>query len=158
MKKTFTLLTFLFLLISYSQKNTVVSGGVANGSTGSVSYSIGQIDYTSQISGTGFVSQGVQQPYEVIVLSENQNIIESVIVSVYPNPTKDIASIFIKDFTNYEKLEFQLIDSNGKIIFENQRIISDYTAIDLSILTSGIYILKLMGDGKMISTFKMIKN
>jgi hypothetical protein len=40
------------------------AGGEATGSGGSVSYSVGQVVYTTNTGINGSVAQGVQQPYE----------------------------------------------------------------------------------------------
>jgi len=49
-----------------AQKNTVAAGGDATGVGGTVSYSIGQINYTTVTSAGGSVSQGLQQVYLLI--------------------------------------------------------------------------------------------
>lgn len=149
---------FLFIFISsYSQKNTVVSGGIATGSTGSSIYSIGQIDYKTQISTSGFVSQGVQQPYEVIVLDVTLEDEPLVNVFVYPNPTKDIATIDFKDYLNWDNLKYILVDINGKIIQKNKEITDNNTNIDISVLPLGIYFLNITTNEKLLKTFKIIK-
>ena len=149
---------FLFVFISsYSQKNTVVSGGIATGSTGSSSYSIGQIDYKTQISTTGFVSQGVQQPYEIIVLDITQHNDTFVNLIVSPNPTKDVATIYFEDYIKWDNLLYSLVDMNGKTIQENKKITDSNTSIDLSVLPLGIYFLNITTDEKPLKTFKIIK-
>ena len=149
---------FLFIFISsYSQKNTVVSGGMATGSSGSSSYSIGQIDYKTQISTSGFVSQGVQQPFEVIVLDVTHVDKPLVNIFVYPNPTKDIATIDFKDYLEWENLKYILVDINGKIIQKNKEITDNNTNIDISVLPLGIYFLNITTNEKLLKTFKIIK-
>lgn len=147
----------LFFISSYSQKNTVVSGGIATGATGSSSYSIGQIDYTTQISTSGFVSQGVQQPFEVIVLDVTHEDKPLVNIFVYPNPTKDIATIDFKDYLEWENLKYILVDMNGKIIQKNKEITDYKTNIDISVLPIGIYFLNISTNEKQLKTFKIIK-
>ena len=51
-------------LLLYGQQAVLGGGGEATGSGGTVSYSIGQIAYTSKGAG-GTVSEGVQQAFEV---------------------------------------------------------------------------------------------
>jgi hypothetical protein len=46
----------------YSQETLSASGGDATGSGGTVSYTVGQVFYTSLTGSTGTVSEGVQQP------------------------------------------------------------------------------------------------
>jgi gliding motility-associated-like protein len=53
----------------YSQQNTIVSGGEATGSGGSLSYSIGQVVYSTYSGSTYTLIQGVQQPTIVPTLT-----------------------------------------------------------------------------------------
>jgi len=48
-----------------AQQNTIAAGGLATGSGGTASYSIGQIDYITATGSGGTASQGVQQPYKL---------------------------------------------------------------------------------------------
>ncbi len=68
MKYTFFLLCAVVCLINTSanaQQNTVGAGGLATGTGGSVSYSIGQLDYVTASGSGGSASQGMQQVYKV---------------------------------------------------------------------------------------------
>jgi hypothetical protein len=61
----------LFLLFGFlipkahSQSAIVVAGGDATGTGGKVSYSVGQIAFTYASGTNGSVTQGVQQPFEI---------------------------------------------------------------------------------------------
>lgn len=63
------LVLFVLLNKDYAnaQSNTVTAGGSAVGTGGSVSFSVGEIAYTTNSSG-GLIIQGVQQPYTAIEL------------------------------------------------------------------------------------------
>ncbi|MDY2585962.1 T9SS type A sorting domain-containing protein [Winogradskyella aquimaris] len=68
------LLIAYFLCISlsmFSQENISTSGGEATGSGGAVSYSIGQVVYSTYIGSNGTLSEGVQQPQEKITYVYN---------------------------------------------------------------------------------------
>ena len=65
----FTFFSLLATLELSAQENTVASGGKATGSGGTVSYSVGQVVYTTNAGTNGSLSQGVQQPYVVSTLS-----------------------------------------------------------------------------------------
>lgn len=60
--------TFLFLFLGqtglYAQTSILASGGDNSGSGGSVSYSVGQVFYTTNTGTSGSVEQGVQHPFE----------------------------------------------------------------------------------------------
>jgi hypothetical protein len=67
-------------------------------------------------------------------------------VSIYPNPVKDNLNINIKDFSG--EVSVKIIDINGREVF-NKNINNFITSnmLDLSSFSSGIYVLKLSGEG-----------
>ncbi|HNW90642.1 MAG TPA: T9SS type A sorting domain-containing protein [Bacteroidales bacterium] len=140
-----------------AQQSVNASGGNASGTGGSVSYSVGQIVYTTNTGTNGSVAQGVQQPYEISVITaiEQAKDIDLVCIA-YPNPT---AGLFTLKVINYksEKLAYQLYDIGGKIL-ENIEITSIETVISLVGYTSAVYFLKLTDNNKEIKVFKIIKN
>ena len=132
-------------------------GGTTSGSGGSVSYSVGQVVYTTNSSGFGSVSQGVQQPYEISVvtgLEEAKDIILS--YSAYPNPVTDYLTLKIEDY-EYEKLSYKLFDSNGKLL-ESTKVTGNETTILMTNLIPSVYFLKVVKGNIEIKTFKIIKN
>jgi hypothetical protein len=160
MKKS-KILGLLFLLGMSSlklqaQQSPVASGGNAAGSGGSVSFSVGQIAYTTAFGSTGSVSQGVQQPYEIFTLGVDDFPNISLTMAVYPNPTTSWVNLKIENFTE-ENLEYQLYDLQGKLI-SNRKITQDVTQIDMSNLATAIYFLKIFNSNAPIKTFKIIKN
>jgi hypothetical protein len=67
-------------------------------------------------------------------------------VTIYPNPIKDNLNINIKDFSG--EVSIQIIDINGREVFSKN--INNYNTsntLDLSAFSSGIYVLKLNGEG-----------
>jgi gliding motility-associated-like protein len=62
------LILFLFFSISFcsifAQQNTLSAGGEATGSAGSLSYSIGQVDYENASDAVGSMELGVQHAYD----------------------------------------------------------------------------------------------
>lgn len=95
--KHITKILITFCLFGYgtillSQNAIPATGGNASGSGGSVSYSVGQVTYLINTGTSGSVAQGVQQPYEISVVTgiEEASGIE-LEFSVYPNPASDFA-------------------------------------------------------------------
>jgi len=140
-----------------AQESVNASGGNASGTGGSVSYSVGQVVYTTYTGTNGSVAQGVQQPYEISIITgiEQARGIDLVYM-VYPNPTVGLLTLKVLNY-NYEKLSYQLYDITGKVL-ENKEITSTETAISLVDYTSAIYFLKLIDNNKEIKVFKIIKN
>jgi hypothetical protein len=52
-----------------AQQSTNTAGGNATGTGGTVSFSVGQINYTTNIGTGGSACQGVQQPYEIYAVT-----------------------------------------------------------------------------------------
>jgi hypothetical protein len=70
-----------------AQEAVPAAGGTITGSSGSVSYTLGQVSYRTVSGTSGTVSQGVQQPYVISVISEVPEASEiSLDCSVSPNP------------------------------------------------------------------------
>lgn len=139
-----------------AQQNTDASGGKGYGTGGSSSYSVGQIDYTVATGSGGKITQGLQQPYEILILSgiEETDIILS--LSAYPNPTSDFVILNIKNL-NIQNMSYIVFDGNGKLI-EKQKINSSQTLIDMANLANAVYFLKVLNKGIELKTFKIIKN
>lgn len=154
------IIQLLFILIGslqlYAQEAVATSGGNAIGSTGSVSYTVGQVAYTTPTGSTGSVAQGVQQPFEIFTLTGAEFTNITVNAVAYPNPAHSTLTIAI---TNYslEFMKYQLIDIMGRTIMENS-INSTETILNMESLPMATYFLKLVDNNKEIKTFKIIKN
>ena len=152
----------LFLLFSFlipnvhSQNAVVVAGGDATGISGKVSYSVGQIAYTFSSGTNGSVALGVQQPFEISTLGNDDFPNITLEMSVYPNPTTNNVTLKISDFST-ENLSYQLFDIARKQI-SSEQISSFVTQINMDNLNSGIYFLSINNQTKTIKTFKIIKN
>lgn len=72
---------------------------------------------------------------------------------IYPNPTYDVLTIETQ--TEAKNVNYILTDLTGKVIISKNNI-SNYEQIDLSGLQSGIYLIKIIYDGK-VETKKIVK-
>lgn len=139
-----------------AQESVNATGGNASGSGGSASYSVGQVVYTANTGTNGSVSQGVQQPYEISVvtgLEEAKGI--NLSVSAYPNPTTDYLTLEVKEF-DLSNLRFQLYDMSGKLL-QSEKITNNRTSIMMINLLPSTYFLKVIQGNKEVKTFKIIK-
>jgi hypothetical protein len=142
---------------SQAQEAIPASGGNAPGSGGTVSYSVGQVVYTTSIGAYGSVAQGVQQPYEISVvtgLGEANGI--SLICSAFPNPTTDFLTLKIEGKTQLQYIA-TLYDLNGKLLV-NKKVEGTEASIDMSNLVIATYFLKVTQSNNVVKTFKIIKN
>jgi hypothetical protein len=140
--------------LMYSQETIPTSGGDATGSGGSSSYTLGQLEYTTNI-GSGTVSQGVQQAFEFQTLSNSELNTINLSAIMYPNPTSDYVMLKISDHA-LDNLSYNLIDINGKAI-SNGRITNGDTQINMQQLEMGMYIIKVSQNNQELKTFKIIK-
>jgi hypothetical protein len=150
---------FLGVFVSFlgiAQQNTVATGGNASSAGGSVSYSIGQIDYESSSNANGTVSQGVQQPFEIYPLAVDE-LFSSLEINLFPNPTSDFIQLTIGDLSKVESLNYQLTDASGRLI-QSARIQENNTQIDVQNLSSASYFLNVFVGDQPAKSFTLIKN
>ena len=149
----FTLL--LMAGIAHSQESTNTSGGEATGSGGSVSYSVGQVVYTTNSGSSGTVAQGVQHAYEISVVGVN-NTQSNISLNAFPNPATDVLTLQISNYNN-EKLMYQLYDLNGKLI-SSEQIIASLTQINTATLAISTYFIDILNqENKKVQSFKILK-
>lgn len=156
LKLSTVLLMALGITRLHAQESVNAIGGNASGSGGSVSYSMGQVSYQTYKSINGSISQGVQQPYEISVITAIENAKDiSLLVSAYPNPTNDYLTLEVKDF-NLSNLSFQMYDMNGKLL-QSDKINDIQTSIMISNLVPASYFVKVLQGSREVKTFKIIK-
>ena len=158
--KKLKLITILLLGLGLTglqaQEVIPATGGNASGSGGSASYSVGQVVYTTNTGTNGSVAQGVQQPFEISVVTgieEAKGI--NLSVSAYPNPTTDFLTLSVDNF-EVSKLSYQLYDMSGRLL-ETKKIEGNQTSIVMSNLVPATYFLKVTEGNKKVKTFKIIK-
>ena len=160
--------TFTFALsIATAQEGVNAAGGDALGSGGSASYSVGQVAYQVHSGSNGSVAEGVQQPYEISVvtaLDEAKGV--NLSFSAYPNPVVDNLTLTV-DQLPHSKISFQLHDMNGKLL-KSGEVTGSQASIEMSDLEPGTYFVKVYAAGgnvrnghiqskREVKTFKIIK-
>lgn len=154
--KTFLTLTLGFYLTNiFAQESTVSSGGNINGSSGSVCYTFGQVVCNSITGSNGTVSQGVQQPYEIFIITGINKIDKEMDLEVYPNPVSDLMNLKYTNYTN-QNLAYKIYDAAGKLI-ETKNISGSQTLIDMCTFVSGTYFIKVFSANQELKVFKIIK-
>lgn len=144
-----------------AQEAISAGGGSVAGAGGGISYTIGQVAYTA-ISGTnGSLSQGIQFPYEISVITElPEGKSFNLSFATYPNPTSDFLILSIDGVLDGNFI-YRLFDADGRFI-EEKSILDNKTKIEMQYLSTGIYILKVSASDAeglfVIKTFKIIKN
>jgi len=144
------------LTATYAQESVNATGGKALGSGGSVSYSVGQVVYTTNVSDNGSVTPGVQQSYKISVLTaldEAKGI--TLKASAYPNPTTNYLIVEVNNL-EIKDLYFELYEMSGKLL-QNEKITGEKTSIAMNHLIPATYFVKIIWGNKEAKTFKIIK-
>jgi hypothetical protein len=155
------LLFFLFTSTLYSQESLNSAGGTYRTSGGSISFSVGQVVYTTNQGLNGSVSQGIQQPYEISEVTGIEEV-KGITLNIfsYPNPIKDHLTLVIENYDE-EDLSYQLYDIMGNL-FDSNKLTGSETDIDMSNLAPATYFLKVVNiqatKTQQIKKFKIIKN
>jgi hypothetical protein len=148
------------LLMSFcilqAQQSFTVSGGNAQSDTGNISYAVGQSFGQTYVTETGSLSEGVLQPFEISDITDVESVNVLVNLSVYPNPTSDCIILDISDELTTDML-YQVFTIDGKTVSQNS-IRDNRTTIDLTSAQTGVYLLKVFDNNRVIRVFKIIKN
>lgn len=158
MRKKIVLIIPLLLLYNFvfGQQGFVAAGRNSGLSeNGSVSYSLGQINFTSHSNAEIKINEGIQNAYEIYTLKTEELIFVKFNAFVYPNPTDSDVTLHIDDYASSE-LSYQLYDMQGKFLFQDKIKESD-TKIPLSNYASGTYILRVFSKNEFSKHFKIVK-
>ncbi len=157
-KKLFFAFGLLALSVTtlVAQQASVSAGGNAIGSGGSSSYSVGQTFYTSNSGSHRNIDEGVQQPYEISIITGISDERYLLSAEVYPNPVH--SSLTLSTNTDLrERVLYQLTDIEGRILRE-QEIHQAQIAIPMESLPAGSYLLRVIQQNKEMKSFKIVKN
>lgn len=155
LKLSAVLLLGLGLTGLQAQTSVNATGTNASGSGGTVSYSVGQVVYTTNTGSTGSVAQGVQHAYEIFTLGIKETEL-NILLTAFPNPTTENLTLQISDYNN-EQLSYQLFDMQGKQL-SNGQITAQQTQINMNSLPTATYFVNVVNqENKKVQSFKIIK-
>ena len=159
MKKTieFVLIIIFSCAISHAQQAVSTAGGQATGAGGTVSYTIGQLDYITVTGSAGLAMEGVQVPYEVLIPTGIERYKEiSLGFLAYPNPVNDLLTLRIQRET-LDNLSYKLLDADGRTL-QVSSIENAETGISFQDRLPNTYFLLIFENNQEIKTFKIIKH
>ena len=156
MKFIILTVTFLLSVSLQAQEGFSASGGKAQGTAGSSSYTVGQTVYGTYTGSNGSVAQGVQQAYEIVELLGAEIAAIKLELVAYPNPTQETLTLKINNYKN-ESLTYQLYDLQGKL-WDSQSLKGAQTQLEMNDLAVGSYLLSIQDEETLIKTFRIIKN
>ncbi len=150
----FVILLFFRLTDIHAQESINATGDNISSTNGIVCYSVGQIANSLLISNNNFLSEGVQQSYEISTVTEVENI-SNINLNVYPNPTSNVLNLKV-EASNLVQYNYLLFNIGGRVIQKDQ-ITNGQTQICMENLISATYFLTIFQDKKKIKTFKILK-
>ena len=75
--------------------------------------------------------------------------------SVYPNPAQDLLTLELDQITFGQRLTASIRNALGQEVF-SQNVHSYQTELDVSVLSRGVYVLSLVGDGRELSSERIV--
>ena len=116
--------------------------------TGDFDPSAGIFDLTPVGSYDIFVAKLSQPP---LGITENTN---SNNISIYPNPSNGQFNVTVSSLQKSSSIE--IYNSIGELVY-SQKVINEQNTIELTNEANGLYFVKVMSDGKIVGTKKIIK-
>jgi len=141
---------------AHGQQNTLATGGVASGPGGSVSFSVGQIDYLTVTGSTAVLTEGVQQPYEFFAINVEEEEGIELIASVFPNPARFDVNLLIHA-PDYAQMRWTLFDGIGQLV-RTDAVRRPQTLLPFADIASGTYLLQVRTKEKIVKSFRIIKH
>lgn len=154
----FVLIILFYNSSLFSQSAITSAGGDFKFDKSSFSYSVGQIltsqdlsKSTSLFGENVILSHGVQQVF--VQTCDDSTRVE---IIATPNPTSGIITLNLINWDEKE-IQYNVFDALGKNVISSL-ISDDQTKLDLSFLSSGMYIISLGYHCGYLSSFKIIIN
>lgn len=149
MKKTTIIMTIVLALMAFApcfaqQSGSVTFGYDANGNRISREISMKKVE-----------ENGKNVENDNRFLSEATDVISTLEVELYPNPTTGKFSVSMKCEETYEPLHLVLFTPTG-VVLADETLNSDCVEFDLLGQASGVYFLKLVANGES-HTWKIVK-
>lgn len=160
LKMWLVLLTFAGSHLANLQAQHAVgpAGGDTSGPGGTVAYSIGQVAYTSIDDEEGSINQGVQQPYDIIMVSTGEPEL-AFSATIFPNPASTTVQLNLDEHifsSSTGTFAFWLYDPQGRMM-KHQEITSATTIMALEKLAGSVYFLRITLNDNTVKTFRIFK-
>jgi len=137
----------------------IPSGNNANGTSGNVTYSIGQVFYTyiGESESVYNVAQGIQHQEKEETLETPEVEVPKTELFIFPNPTTDYVNLRMNGLESLNGMRYyKLYDIQGRLLKQGE-IDGTEVQISLSNLSSSLYILTVFIDKQILKTFKILK-
>ena len=144
-----------FYCSSHAQVSLGTTGGDLSGNGGGVSYSVGQYLSAVRVGDMTTLQLGVQQAFEISVVTSTDEELLALNPIVFPNPSR--GRIYLKLNQNYhQSYQYRLLDLQGKVL-EQARLAENINSIDLTSYAAQVFFISIYHQERMLKTFKIIK-
>uniref|UniRef100_UPI00404845DC fibronectin type III domain-containing protein n=1 Tax=Algoriphagus sp. TaxID=1872435 RepID=UPI00404845DC len=120
----FSFLLIFFPFLVQGQQSAASAGGDGSSSTGSVAVSMGQVVYNSYSIGVGTESQGVQQPYDLNVVSNLKAVVDNQSIEVsWEKPIDSVLEIvgYTLEISE-DSLNYVLVSKNTELSYKIENL------------------------------------
>ena len=147
---------FIFAGSSMAQQVVSSAGNHHENSSGSLSWTVGEIAVETLSNSELILTQGFHQTKLSVT---GLDIIEGDVpdISAFPNPAQDHININLKALSGVSGWNYIMYDIKGNVLM-NKPVKSDITEIQLGDLPKSTYLLRVYSDKDGARVFKIIKN
>ena len=149
------LLCFLSTQLLFSQDAVVPSGGEGQGSGGTISYTVGQVFYHYYPGDEANITEGVQQAYEISVITDSDLDVYNFHLTAFPNPVVD-RLVLESEVSNPLPLGWRLCNLTGQVLRQGT-LEASRIEINTHDLAAATYFIHISQDDQTVQTFKIIK-
>jgi hypothetical protein len=96
--------------------------------------------------------------YAFLPPSSTYNVLDNNVLHIYPNPTKDVINIEVKENIFEGAVKVTILNTLGQIMSENTMFLNDKVQLPVQNLNAGQYIVRLSNDKSLVSrTVQVVK-
>jgi hypothetical protein len=137
-----------------AQQVIAPSGGTHQNTSGTLSFTLGELQIDTKTNANGIITQGFHQANLTVTAIKELSDRDFSIIA-YPNPATNV--VFVKtEKGNFKKLSYSLFDTNGKLLLKNSTKLNN-AEVSFETFTPAVYYLQVTLDGKDIKTFRIVK-
>ena len=158
MKPILKLLIFSWFVnfgtILQAQQLVSSAGEFYQNSSGSLSFSVGELSIETFSNSNNILTQGFHQTNLIAIAIKELKDLKFEII-VFPNPTKDFVLLKIP-IENFTGLQYKIYDIHGKLL-QNKILKENETEISFANFSPSTYFIKVSDGNKVLKTFKIVK-
>lgn len=149
-------ITFGFSQKLFSQIAVIPAGGDTSNGSGSIAYSIGQVDYHFVSTTSGTISEGVQQVVRIDSSVNSFEFVKNSDIRLSPSPFNEYLSIDARNFGS-PRLRFKIFNASGTLAMQVY-LNEPFVRVSTSSLPSGMYTVVIFSGQQYLGNNKLIKS